>query len=87
MCGLAIVDRAAQATADDPEMPMRVGVGVHAGEAIEVPEGGYIGTAVNLAARVCSVAEAGEVLVTSHGPRHRAGEHSGHFRARAAGAG
>src|SRR3954470_6082886 len=65
MCGLAIVDRAAQATSDDPAMPMHVGVGVHAGEAIEVPEGGYIGTAVNLAARVCAVAEAGEVLVTS----------------------
>jgi class 3 adenylate cyclase len=65
MCGLAIVDRAAQASADDPDMPMHVGVGVHAGEAIEVPEGGYIGTAVNLAARVCSVAGAGEVLVTA----------------------
>src|SRR3954469_16312162 len=65
MCGLAIIDRASQATAADPEMPMHVGVGVHAGEAIEVPEGGYIGTAVNLAARVCAVAEAGEVLVTS----------------------
>ena len=64
MCGLALVDRAAAATADNPEMPMRVGIGVHAGEAIEVPEGGYIGTAVNLAARVCGVAEAGEVLVT-----------------------
>jgi class 3 adenylate cyclase len=64
MCGLAIVDRATEATAANPDMPMRVGIGVHAGEAIEVAEGGYIGTAVNLAARVCAVAEAGEVLVT-----------------------
>src|SRR3954471_20537814 len=65
MCGLAIVERATEATAEDPEMPMHVGIGVHAGEAIEVPEGGYIGTAVNLAARVCGVADAGEVLVTA----------------------
>jgi class 3 adenylate cyclase len=64
MCGLAIVDRAAEATAADPQMPIRVGVGVHAGEAVAVPEGGYIGTAVNLAARVCAMAAAGEVLVT-----------------------
>ena len=64
MCGLAIVDKAAEARRRIRELPMRVGVGVHAGEAVEVPEGGYIGTAVNLAARVCSVADAGEVLVT-----------------------
>ncbi len=63
-CGLAIVERAAQASAAQPDLPMQVGVGVHAGEAIEVAEGGFIGTAVNLAARVCAVAEAGEVLVT-----------------------
>jgi len=64
MCGLAIVDRAAAVASAEPDVPMDVGVGIHAGEAVEVPEGGYIGTAVNLAARVCSVAQAGEVLVT-----------------------
>jgi class 3 adenylate cyclase len=64
MCGLALIDCAAELTAQDPKLPMHIGVGVHAGEAIEVAEGGYIGTAVNLAARVCAVAAAGEVLVT-----------------------
>ena len=64
MCGLSIVAKAAQESEANPDAPILVGVGVHAGEAVEVPEGGYIGTAVNLAARVCSVAEAGEVLVT-----------------------
>jgi class 3 adenylate cyclase len=64
MCGLAIVERAAHANETNPQAPIRVGVGVHAGEAVAVPEGGYIGTAVNLASRVCGVAEAGEVLVT-----------------------
>jgi class 3 adenylate cyclase len=64
MCGLAIVDRAEQANSENPALPIRVGVGVHAGEAVPVPEGGYIGSAVNLASRVCAVAGAGEVLVT-----------------------
>jgi class 3 adenylate cyclase len=64
MCGLALAENAEKATADNPALPIHVGVGIHAGEAVEVPEGGFIGTAVNLAARVCAVAEAGEVLVT-----------------------
>jgi hypothetical protein len=65
MCGLAIIDRAEELGCSDPNMPMHVGVGVHAGEAVAVPEGGYIGTAVNLAARVCAAAGPGELLVTS----------------------
>jgi class 3 adenylate cyclase len=64
LCGLEIVDAAAELNAQEPQRPLGVGVGVHAGEAVETAEG-YIGTAVNLAARVCSVARAGEVLVTS----------------------
>jgi class 3 adenylate cyclase len=64
MCGLEIVDAAVELSAEDPARPLRVGVGVHAGEAVAT-EGGYIGTAVNLAARVCAAARPGEVLVTS----------------------
>lgn len=64
LCGLAIVDAAHEVSAEDPARPLRVGVGVHAGEAVAT-DGGYIGTAVNLAARVCSEARPGEVLVTS----------------------
>jgi class 3 adenylate cyclase len=64
LCGLAIVDAAAELSAEDPGRPMRVGVGVHAGEAVAT-DGGYIGTAVNLAARLCDAARPGEVLVTS----------------------
>ena len=40
------------------------GVGVHAGEAVETAEG-YIGRAVNIAARLCAAAQPGEVLVSS----------------------
>jgi hypothetical protein len=64
MCGMAIVEEAAQANARRPERPIAVGVGIHAGEAIETSEG-YFGAAVNLASRLCAIAQAGEVLVTA----------------------
>jgi class 3 adenylate cyclase len=64
MCGLEIVDAADELNAEEPDRPLNLGVGVHAGEAVETAEG-YIGSAVNLAARLCAVALPGEVLVTS----------------------
>lgn len=64
LCGLDIVRSAQEASADRPERPIRVGVGINAGEAVQTPEG-FVGSAVNLAARVCAVSEAGEVLVTN----------------------
>ncbi len=63
VAGLAIVARAADANLTDPTNPINVGVGIHAGEA-EERDGGYVGTAVNIAARVCAQARPGEVLVT-----------------------
>ena len=60
-CGLAII-AAAGATAADPD-PIHVGVGVHAGETVETGEG-YVGAAVNIAARLCSQAKAGELIVS-----------------------
>jgi class 3 adenylate cyclase len=65
LCGLEIVDTAAALNAKDPDgHPLVLGVGVHAGEAIETAEG-YIGRAVNIAARLCATARPGEVLVSS----------------------
>jgi hypothetical protein len=61
--GLAIVDAAADASAGNPERPVRVGVGIHAGETVETHDG-YVGTPVNIAARLCALAGSGEVLVT-----------------------
>jgi branched-chain amino acid transport system substrate-binding protein len=61
-CGLAIVSSAEDAVAGGGP-PIRVGVGVHAGEAVETAEG-YVGGAVNIAARICAQARAGEVLVS-----------------------
>jgi class 3 adenylate cyclase len=59
--GLAIVDGAARTTAL-PE-PIRVGVGVHAGETTETAEG-FVGSAVNIAARLCAQAKGGELVVS-----------------------
>ncbi|MCU0505797.1 MAG: adenylate/guanylate cyclase domain-containing protein, partial [Chloroflexi bacterium] len=59
--GLAIVDAAGAAST--AEQPIRVGVGIHAGETLATGEG-PVGGAVNIAARVCARAQAGEVLVT-----------------------
>jgi class 3 adenylate cyclase len=61
-CGLAILDAAAESARGDGP-PIRVGIGVHAGETVETSEG-YVGSAVNVAARVCSQARPGELLVT-----------------------
>ncbi len=61
-CGLEIV-RLAAASPGPWGGAIRVGVGVHAGETVETSEG-FIGSVVNIAARVCARAPAGEVLVT-----------------------
>ena len=61
--GLAIRDAAAEPPAEAGAAPIRVGIGIHAGE-VEDGEDGIVSSAVNIAARVCAVAEPGEVLVT-----------------------
>ena len=50
-----------EATMDSPDLPLPVGIGLDAGEAVAV-EGGYRGGALNLAARLCSEAGPGEIL-------------------------
>jgi WD40 repeat protein/class 3 adenylate cyclase/type II secretory pathway predicted ATPase ExeA len=47
----------------DPSLPLAVGIGLDAGEAVPV-EGGFRGAALNLAARLCASAGPGEVLVS-----------------------
>jgi hypothetical protein len=51
------------ATKDHADLPIKVAIGVHAGETADT-EGSLVGSAVNMAARLCSVAAAGEVLVS-----------------------
>jgi len=50
-------------TAEDPELPLPVGIGIDAGEAVPV-EDGFRGRALNMAARLCAKASAGQVLLT-----------------------
>lgn len=63
LAALDIVDAAARATAEGPELPIHVGIGVHAGETAETVAG-PVGGAVNIAARICAHARSGEVLVS-----------------------
>lgn len=44
--------------------PIRAGIGIHAGEVEDDAEHGIVSSAVNIAARICAMAEPGEVLVS-----------------------
>jgi DNA-binding SARP family transcriptional activator/class 3 adenylate cyclase len=46
-----------------PVFPLGIGIGLDAGEAVPV-EGGYRGAALNLAARLCSLAAPGQILAS-----------------------
>jgi hypothetical protein len=50
-------------TRADPRTPLNVGIGVDSGEAVQI-DGGFRGAALNLAARLCGLARAGEVIAT-----------------------
>lgn len=52
-----------RATISDPSLPLPVGIGLDAGEAVRVDDG-YRGGALNLAARLCSLARPGEILAS-----------------------
>lgn len=53
-----------EATGADPDLPLPVGIGLDVGEAVPL-DGGYRGAALNRAARLCSLAGAGEILITA----------------------
>ena len=62
-------------TTSDPTMPFPVGIGIDTGEAVPVA-GGFRGRALNLAARLCGAAKAGEILATREAI-HLAGQMDG----------
>jgi class 3 adenylate cyclase len=66
----------ADETDADIDMPLRVGIGIDSGEAIDMGDGSYRGAALNIAARLCAAAHGGEVLV-SEGTTHLAGRLGG----------
>ena len=61
--GLELQATFAEEIQAEPELPLKAGVGIDGGEAVPV-EDGFRGAALNMAARLCSSALAGEVLVT-----------------------
>ena len=60
---VGLQQRFVEETIVQPELPLTVGIGLDAGEAVEV-QGGYRGGALNLAARLCGQARAGEILAS-----------------------
>src|SRR2546423_4070999 len=62
-CGVAILKEAATHNKGKPGMQIRVGIGIHAGEPI-AQEGQFVGSAVNMAARIGAIAGQGELLVS-----------------------
>lgn len=60
---VTLQQRFVEETVEDSELPMPVGIGVDVGEAVRVGDG-YRGGALNLAARLCGVAKAGQILAT-----------------------
>jgi class 3 adenylate cyclase len=48
---------------EDPDLPLRVGIGLDVGEAL-ASQGGYVGKAPILAERLCGLAAPGEVLAS-----------------------
>ena len=60
-CGIGLQQAATRVST--PERPIRVGVGVHAGEPVP-HDGQFIGSAVNVAARLAQNAAAGDLLIS-----------------------
>jgi len=63
-CAIAIQRAFAQHNEEHPDTPVRVRIGLNAGEPVAEEED-LFGTAVQLAARICAQAERGEILVAN----------------------
>jgi class 3 adenylate cyclase len=61
---LDMQERFSEATMEDPDLPLAVGIGLDVGEAVALEEG-FRGAALNRAARLCSLAGGGEILVST----------------------
>src|SRR6185312_14456160 len=57
--------RCVEEAAAHPDLPLAIGVGLDVGEPIPMEDGGYRGAALNRAARLCSIAGPGDVLVST----------------------
>jgi hypothetical protein len=53
-----------QEASDESDIPLRVGIGIDSGEAVQLEDGSFRGSALNVAARLCSRAVGGEVIIS-----------------------
>ncbi len=63
-CAIAMQREAHRRSEQHPDRPISVGIGLHAGEPVRREDGDYVGSAVNVASRLCSNAPAGEIYVS-----------------------
>jgi class 3 adenylate cyclase len=61
---VALQARFDEEAALDHDLPLRVGIGIDSGEAVELEDGSFRGAALNVAARLCGRAHGGDVIVT-----------------------
>jgi class 3 adenylate cyclase len=54
----------AEATDAYSELPLRVGIGIDSGEAVQLEDGTFRGAALNVASRLCGRAHGGDVIVS-----------------------
>lgn len=62
-CAVAIARRVALHNEKETERPLKVGIGIHAGETVAFDEQ-FVGSTVNVASRLASQAKAGEIIVS-----------------------
>src|SRR5215204_4694326 len=53
-----------QEAAHEFQIPLRVGIGIDSGEAVQLEDGSFRGAALNVAARLCGRASGGEVIIS-----------------------
>jgi class 3 adenylate cyclase len=68
--------RLAEESEADPSLPLKVGIGIDSGEAVQLADGSFRGAALNVAARLCARAHGSEVIV-SEGTSRLAGRLGG----------
>ncbi len=66
----------AEETEAEPELPLKVGIGIDSGEVVRLDDGSYRGAALNVAARLTGRAHGGDVMVSA-GTTRLAGHLSG----------
>src|SRR5499427_9957226 len=59
----AIAAKNREIAEENPDRRIAIGIGINTGEPIRQEDGDYIGGTVNLAARICAAAGAGQILV------------------------